>query len=158
MALQSITALSKITLQEPSGSVEFSGIPNTYRDLTLVFNGSTTSGNAFRIFLNNDLNSNYPYVRAFGNGSSTGGDSATEAGARTSAGGLSALSSITTHFVDYSATNKHTTMLTRADTSSVTMLASRWSNLNAVNLILLDVDSTDTFTVGSTFSLFGRIA
>lgn len=156
MALQSITALATITLQEPSGSVEFSGIPNTYRDLILVMNFTTTGSSSQTLYFNGDTTGgNYTGIYMRGTGSSansgaTGQYISTTPGSRLL---------FKVELLDYSATDKHTTYISQADNASnqVVARAMRWSNTAAVNAISI-VNDSNSFASGSTFALFGRIA
>jgi hypothetical protein len=65
-----------------------------------------------------------------------------------------------TQIMDYSATDKHKTLLSRKNTSSVVVnaQAGRWANTAAITSIVCTVDSGATFSSGSTFSLYGVIA
>ena len=162
MALQSITALATITLQETSGSVEFSGIPNTYRDLILQMNLRLQSNVEPKLKFNGDTTSSYSMVQMAGSGSGTLSNTGT-----TTYGWITPNSGVSlTNFdpyvgyiLDYSATDKHTTWLSRfsPDSGWVNALANRWAKTEAINSIEIYLSSSN-FTAGSTFSLFGRIA
>ena len=166
MALQSTTAIATITLQQASSEVVFSGIPATYRDLIIVFDGQSTSTaqNTF-IRLNGDTGSSYSSVLARGNGSNAASASTTTTGAWFIIGNQTlgqAQSNATGQIMDYSAIDKHKTILTRANNNnptgpSVEMTASRWANTAAVTSVTIYVSSA-SFAAGSTFSLYGRIA
>lgn len=163
MALQSTTALATITLQEASETVEFSGIPDTYRDLVLVISGQASAADSsVNVQINTDTNSaNYPMVYAYGNGSSSGVGTLSSNGAQVSyfPGSGPVLTSV--NFMDYSATDKHTTILSRQDQASgwVAMWAGRWANTNAINQIkIVFAQAGRTWNTGTTFALFGRIA
>ena len=162
MALQSMTALASITLQEASASITFSGIPQNYRDLILVATGTSAADADIQITINSDATSgNYSRVTASGNlnnltaSSTTAGNQVTFWGFWSS----SQQATFTNQFMDYSATDKHKTFLTRANRSGsgVDMIASRWANTAAITSIALATVGT-TFATGSTFSLYGRIA
>jgi hypothetical protein len=63
--------------------------------------------------------------------------------------------------MDYSATNKHKTVLVRADNAnSITMAhAARWANTSAItSIVLTSFEGAGNFAIGSTFSLYGVIA
>lgn len=158
MALQSTVALSTITLQGTATDVTFSSIPNVYRDLILVIDGivSAGGGEVIRINFNGDTTSaNYPTVYMDGNGSAT--SSSTE----NRRFGLlyPTRTVITASIVDYSATNKHKTWLSRAGAAANVVFAGsgRWANTAAINTIRIFPDANG-FAAGSTFSLYGRIA
>ena len=59
--------------------------------------------------------------------------------------------------MDYSATDKHKTMLSRGGSSSfgVGMNAGRWANTSAVTSVLVIGQSGLDFAAGSTFYLYG---
>lgn len=160
MALQSMTALASITLQEATASVSFSGIPQNYRDLVLVFNGTISLSSPARgaeFYFNADETAgNYSYVWAYGDSVGAG-----------SASGSPQLFTVTNsqstaviQVIDYSATNKHKTSLTRSNAGAIEtdMLASRWANTAAItSLLIKDASAGFTFAAGSTFNLYGRI-
>lgn len=156
MALQSTTAIATITLQQASSAVTFSGIPNTYRDLILTIDGGASSAQSANLYLNADTNTaSYPRVTMYGDGASA--VSGATSNPRILDIGTSASILISSIF-DYSATDKHKTVLVRSNTSGlVAASAMRWANLTAVNQISA-VAHTGTFNSGTSFSLYGRIA
>jgi hypothetical protein len=154
-------ALANITLGTAASTVTFSSIPATYRDLILVVEGTTVGTGGARLRLNNDSGSNYHYVLmyALANGSiasaSAGGQtlmfpttSETTSGERFY---------YTAQIMDYSATDKHKTVLFRDHEKNATVIgasAQRWANTVAVtqlNLLL----NTSSYATGSTFTLYG---
>ena len=162
MGTPTYTALANITLGSSASSVTFSSIPATYRDLVLeivIQPSGTALDNVFLRF-NSDSGSNYSYVEAFGTGSGTGSPSGTLAyfflGYH---GGGTSSTQIGTTVLDYSATDKHKTGLTRNDKSDqgTSMIASRWANTAAITSVLVDSVAA-TFPTGSTFNLFGIAA
>jgi hypothetical protein len=62
-------------------------------------------------------------------------------------------------FLDYASTDKHKTVLARANNSSRSSeaIASRWANTSAINTISF-TSSAGSFAIDSTFSLYGVIA
>jgi hypothetical protein len=153
------TPLATVTLGASASSVTFSSIPATYRDLILVFAGTTSDAVTTRVRFNGDTGSNYPFVDM---GSAVGfptfSGSNTQTGARIGAGSTAENNTIA-NIMDYSATDKHTTILSRGNsgTSQIRALCSRWADTAAVNSIFVFIDS-GTFSTGSTFSLYGVIA
>jgi len=161
MALQATTAIANITLQSTSSSITFSGIPNVYRDLTLVINGNVTGSLTTRVRFNGDTGTNYNYV-------STAGDNAngvyTVATANSFITPLPDFADNNTFYHVYqigdsSASNKHKTVLIRAGVNgtSPNMVAARWANTTPINTIQIST-SANAYTVGTTFCLYGRIA
>lgn len=162
MPTNTYTALATITLGGTDSEVVFASIPATYRDLVLVVGNMTaTSANTFYVQLNGDTASNYSWVTAWGPGSGSGGSaSLTNNGALV--GGYTGVSTSTgqttiIQLMDYSATNKHKTFLSRHNNSAgeVSMSAARWASNTAVNQVNLKILPSGSFNSGSTFSLYG---
>lgn len=166
MATDTYIALANYTVAGAGdGEVVFSSIPDTYRDLVLVINivglsGSPTSAGAY-LQVNSDSGSNYSYVYMRGSGSSATSTSV----ASDTKWGDALFSTDNPHnaiiqFMDYSATDKHKTMLSRTNDPSslgVAGYAGRWANTNAITSIkIVAPDSaSDTFDIGSSFALYG---
>jgi hypothetical protein len=161
MALQSMTALASITLQQASTSVVFSGIPENYRDLVIEVTGTGSSSGEYYLRFNNDSGSNYSSVVMYAppvtRGSGTG---ATYIGASI---GPSSPQPTIFQIIDYSATNKHKTVLHRtglivADgTFYVSANVNRWANTTGIASCSFTMPS-GSFNSGSTFDVYGRIA
>lgn len=162
MGTPTYKALATVTLGGSDSDIVFSNIPQTYRDLVLVFNGknSTTGADSVIVRFNSDTGSNYANVRLVGTGSSATSYSDTSNGAYI---GISTNSSnpfvITTQVFDFSATDKHKTLISRCsqDNGWVTNHHARWANTAAITSIsiLPPAGSSWTFSTGAVFSLFG---
>jgi hypothetical protein len=160
MPTPTYTPLATVTLGSSASSVTFSSIPATYRDLVMVVNGITTTNANLDIRINGDTGSNYPEVLMSGDGSSTYSEATTRTYLRldyngfigTTAGHVSIV-----QFMDYSATDKHKTVLARGNNASngVVATAGRWTNTAAVTSIAL---INTTFAAGMTVSLYGIVA
>lgn len=157
MPTNTYTPLATITLTGTDSEIVFASIPNTYRDLILICSATASSGQDISIKLNNDA-SNYSRVYAYGPGSGSGAS-----GADSSNGfGVvrTAASNTVLQIMDYSATDKHKTILSRlngAGDYGVAMIAGRWASTTAVNQVTAYVTS-GTFSVGSSFALYGVVA
>lgn len=151
-------------LSSSASSVTFSSIPATYRDLVLVCEYTSDSGENFiGIRLNSDSDANYSQVLAEGSGSAASSSSSTGNG---NFNGLVNLRASTTNralhifqIMDYSATDKHKTMLLRANSpaSRVNMAAGRWANTAAVNTVTV-IAELNQIASGSTFYLYGIVS
>jgi hypothetical protein len=147
-------------LSSSASSVTFSSISGSYRDLVVVATPiSSSTGGSLNITVNGDTGSNYSRVLAEANGSSTGSNSGTS----TSFFAMWNYQEIGTspspyilQLLDYSATNKHKTLLVRANnpTTALSMAAGRWANTNAITSITL----TGGFAANSSFYLYGIVA
>lgn len=150
--------LDSTTLASSASSVTFSSISQDYRDLILVVNAEgSTSSTSILCTLNGDSGANYSHVNMLGSGSSATSSSASAASqiifGRVQSG---VISSQIGQFMDYSATDKHKTVLQRVNKSDqfVYAQASRWANTDAITSVSLAPSSGD-FASGSTFYLFG---
>lgn len=149
--------LATITLSSTDSEIVFGSIPSGYKDLVLVADYNLTAGaQNMRIRTNSDTGSNYTYVEAGGDGSSPFSSSNTYSFMYAGYVNTTGRTMSVTHLMDYSATDKHKTALTRFNKSDnyTIMIASRWANTNAINTLSISPQTT-TFTVGSTFSLYG---
>jgi hypothetical protein len=161
MPTPTYTPLATVTLGSTASSVTFSSIPATYRDLIVVCE-FVPSGSFFDTGLrfNADGGTNYSFVEASGSGSGSGNSNSaprsqaiflyTEATNRWA---------VIAQIMDYSATDKHKTVLSRATAGAeiTIMTANRWANTAAITSVQVRPDAS-TFASGSTFSLYGVIA
>ena len=166
MPTSTYIALANITLGSSASSVTFSSIPATYRDLIVVANASgTINDQGMRMRFNGDSGSNYSHVNMGGwSGGSTFSTSgttthvtfnATQIGVNTNGIHVPVIGQI----MDYSATDKHKTLLVRANGKNntqdeVNANANRWANTAAITSILLLL-SSGSFASGSSFALYG---
>jgi hypothetical protein len=162
MPTPTYTPLATVTLASSASSVTFSSIPATYRDLILVHNGTSSNASLNTVLarLNADSGSNFFQVAMAGDGSSTSSFTFTGTGVSAGFTRSTELSVNITQIMDYSATDKHKTALSRHNNSAqqVRAAATRWANTAAVSSIVLVIDTGATFSSGTTFSLYGVIA
>ena len=164
MPTPTYTPLANITLGSNTQVVNFDSIPGIYRDLVLVVEAVASTGTIDgRIRLNADTGSNYSWQKMIGNGSAVSANvqspdtairiSDTALGSTTQA--LTAIIQI----MDYSATNKHKTVMSRANNAStgVEAGAGRWANTAAVTRVRF-YTTTNLLGIGSTLSLYGIVA
>jgi hypothetical protein len=163
---QAMTLISSQVLGSSAASVTFSSIPGTYRDLRLVFSATLVSGaNASEyIRFNGDSSSSYSSVDMAGNGSTAASGSSSTTQIYSSyvysdVGATSAPNIVTVDVMDYNATDKHKTVLVRANQAAyaTTALAGRWANTAAVTSVVLSVSSGGSFATGGTFYLYGIV-
>jgi hypothetical protein len=149
-------ALANTTLSANAGTVTFSNIPNTYRDLVAVINivgltGSPTARGGYMTL--NGSNGNSVFMDSGGPTSST-----TDLVVPFS----NNHAVFTVNIMDYSATDKHKTVLTRASTaaSSVWAIAGRVATTSAITSVAFigPDDASDQFLSGSTFALYGIVS
>jgi len=157
MPTPTYTPLATVTLGATASSVTFSSIPATYRDLVLVIQHTSTGSVNFVIRANADTGSNYNQVNMIGLGTSTSSSAAASAVVGAS---YTTLGNTIIQAMDYSATDKHKTFLSRNNTSTprnVRAIAVRWSDTSAITSLGVILPEL-SLNAGSTFSLYGVIA
>jgi hypothetical protein len=147
--------IANITLGSNTASVTFSNITQSYRDLVLVASCISSSRDFVQVKINNDSVS---YTRVY-----MGADTAPTAGAVSDRiFGESNSNPVVNRFdfLDYSATDKHKTTLSRYDSSAAAVVAQviRWPNTAAINSLVLDLSSAGNYLTGSSFALYGILA
>jgi hypothetical protein len=143
--------LATITLTGADAEIVFGSISG-YRDLVVVFNGSISTSNNSPFYMNADTTAgNYAKVSAWGTGSSTG------SGAFFGAIWAGYQNVVTYQFLDANATDKHKMALVRCNgvSNEVSMQAVRWANNAAITSLTFAAGGANTYTTGSTFSLYG---
>jgi len=163
MPTKTYLPLATVTTGSASSSITFSSIPATYRDLILVINGQLASNNTMGLRFNSDSGSNYLMVM-MRDKSPTGAESLTETGTSIYTNWSTARSGdrhqTIFQIMDYSATDKHKTVLSRNNYTDITPLqrsetvASRWTNTSAITSMTL-ITGTNALSSGFTASLYG---
>lgn len=161
MATPTYDLIYSKTLKSNASSFTINSISQDYRDLILVVRGAMTGGYAPRVTFNGDTGDNYSVVSMLGTGSSTSSLSdSIQDYLRLSYGiswGTDGQLSIM-QIMDYTATDKHKTILERFNrTSEGTLaLAGRWASTSALTSITLEASATfGQFASGMTFYLYG---
>ena len=163
MPTPTYTALANITLGSSASTITFSSIPATFRDLVLVVAAASTgSGTNAAIRFNSDSGSNYTRVFMGVNGVGTfSSGTSTQTGFQfDNFGFVTTTLGATNHLLsinDYSATDKHKTILARANRAGDTLdaLAGRWANTAAITSVQVVSFSGESYIAGSTFALYG---
>lgn len=156
MPTPTYTPLANLTLSSSAASVTFSSISQSYRDLVLVFNGTCSENTSVRIFLNSDTTgTNYARVLMIGSGTAASSQSNTTNAEIIGDVGPDRSTAIV-NFLDYSATDKHKSMLVRNDKLATRAVAARWANTAAITTVQLSMNA-GTFDAGSTFALYGIV-
>lgn len=161
MVTSTYVSLATITLATTDSEIIFSSIPATFRDLIVVCESVPTVANKNLLLrMNSDTGTNYSVVFMFGRasndrGSASGTDNKMQLDSRANSEGTTAH----THrlqIMDYSATDKHKTLLIRSDrgNEATEAFAGRYASNSAATSIQLFYDGA-SIKVGSTFSLYG---
>ena len=153
MATPTYTALATTTTSGGETSVTFGSIPQTYRDLILTINGTQSSANATYYVNGETATTNYSAVRMYGLGGGSGTSASYTSDQRLWYAATTQNLSII-QFMDYSATDKHKTVLSRSSAAAeiAQALVSRWANTDAITSITID---GMTFDAGNVISLYG---
>jgi hypothetical protein len=166
MPSSTYTPLANITLSTTTAGVTFSSISQAYRDLRLVFMGTTTSLANVLFQFNGDGTSTYSKIEMCARSASstplsqtnTTGSGHINWGNATSS---SILSSGTVDIMDYSATDKHKPYLARSASqegdgtySGTGFIAGRWANTSAITTLYV-LPGAGSFAAGTTLTLYG---
>ena len=146
--------LANITLGASASSVTFSSIPATYRDLIMIINGTFSGSGPLEAELYiNGSTSDYSFVQMTGDGSST----SSSTGVNPSIIMSSDPSINIVQLMDYSATDKHKTILIRDNIAANRVRASaiRWAQTAAITSLQLTDNAGRSLLAGTTVSLYG---
>jgi hypothetical protein len=162
MPTTTYTPLANLTLSSSASTVTFSNIPATYRDLVLVIDDArSATSQQFNVRLNGDTGTNYSWVTGFVIGSDIIGSAQGAPLAQFRLGNINTTSSShITNIMDYSATDKHKTSLTRSTNvggNQVWMLANRYASTSAITSVSIYTGG-DPMLSGMTASLYGIVA
>ena len=151
----SYVALATVTLSSATSSVTFGSIPATFKDLVVIVSGTQAAISASIIAFNgNTTASNYSRVWMLGDGSGTASNASSADRLIFNLG--STQSSAIVQIMDYSATDKHKTYLSRSNAPGnyLYALAGRFANTSAITSVSFTGDPS-SFVAGTTFSLYG---
>jgi hypothetical protein len=163
MPTPTYTPLATVTLASAAASVTFSSIPATYRDLVLVsLVLQNTTGVRQGVLRPNNDSFNGTLVYLDGNGSAVFTGTNSIIGTYYLASGPAANTpvSVITQIMDYSATDKHKTILNRSGSSfdPTSSYASRWASTSAITSLVFAPNQGGNFSAGSTFNLYGIVS
>ena len=159
MATPTYTLIDSVTLGSYSAGLTFSGIRQDYRDLVLVITATSPDGAFPYLRLNSDTGSNYNNVWMVGDGlSAVSSNQVNASSIRITNATLDATPFTTiVQIMDYSATDKHKSVLIRSNTSGSDAEtfagAGRYASTSAISS--LGIGAGGNFNAGSTFYLYG---
>jgi hypothetical protein len=153
------TELLKTTVGTATSSVtlDLTGISG-YTDLVIVANGTSSGDASFMMRFNGDSASNYSTTYLYGTGSSVVSGRASNdtyivgMGRTNTTGGASII-----HLQNYANTTTYKTVIGRGSAAASLVIAAvgLWRSTSAITSILITPESSNTISVGSTFSLYG---
>lgn len=163
-ASSTYTPIATTTLASATSTVTFSSISGSYTDLVFIFSGNTSAiANSFMRF-NSDSGTNYSMTWMAGDGTSAlSGRETTKTRLLIDVYGYANPSNITNKVMsiqNYSNATTYKTVLGRANNSAVgtDALVGLWRSTSAITQIDILTLSATTFSVGSTFTLYGIAA
>jgi hypothetical protein len=153
MPTPTYTPLATVTLGTTAASVTFSSIPATYRDLVLVVDGTSSSPDFFLRFNGDSSNYTRTGMISFGSTILAFADSTAYALGFESTDRSNNIIQI----LDYSATDKHKTYLSRTSRGSTQIGASahRYASTSAITSLAVVGDGAATMSAATTLSLYG---
>jgi hypothetical protein len=152
-------ALANVTLASTANTVTFSSISGAYRDLRVIINGGLPSDNA-SFTINSDSSSTYHWNTLEADGSNIAsawnGNNYGSFANNYIVWYNSSNIVVTMDIFDYSATDKHKTILTRGNNParSVNAVVNRWPSTSAITSVRFNGNGSN-FSIGTTFSLYG---
>jgi hypothetical protein len=147
------------TLAATATSVSFTSIAATYTDLVFVANYSTNTGTGIYFRINDDPATNYSDTALSGNGTTASSSRDTSVN-KMSIGTAYSTATTTTimNIQNYANTTTNKTVLWRNNTSGnfAEAFVGLWRSTSAINRIDISPGfGVNTFSVGSTFTLYG---
>ena len=151
--------LDSTTLTSSASSVTLSGISQDYRDLILVTQAIPVTTATPSMLFNSDTGENYHAVTMRGNGSTTTSVTRSPRAYLAVSGDESLFENqfmMIVQIMDYSATDKHKSVLSRAGRASggTSAIAGRWASTAAITSVTLNTLAND-YAAGTTVYLYG---
>jgi hypothetical protein len=146
------------TLGSTTYTVTFNSIPQTYTDLIMVVNGTSSTDTGLPFQLNDDTGSNYTNQQIYATGSQSYYERVNSATQLQSMGRIDTTTGTSIiHFIDYSNTTTYKHMMSFGGvTSSIVIVGTGvWKNTAAITKIKMMVEGAATYSSGTTFTLYG---
>ncbi len=149
--------ITTTTLTTTTATVTLSNIPATYTDLVVVANvTSQSNSDDTKLQFNGDTGSNYSFTRMYGEASAASDRNSNLTSAFLGRNSTTVTTNIF-HIMNYSNTTTFKTALGRSGFATGIVLANvaLWRSTAAINSITFLPFSSNNFTSGSTFTLYG---
>jgi hypothetical protein len=152
--------IATTTLGSAQASVTFSSISGSYTDLVVVIEGAaTTSFGQVQMRFNGDTGTNYSTTYVWGTGSAAVSDRDSNISTGGSNPGFlgTARGNNVINIQNYSNTTTNKTAIARSSIpgNRVAATVNLWRSTAAINEVRFNILGGDTFTSGSTFTLYG---
>ena len=146
------------TLGSATATITFSSISGSYTDLVLIASVKLTSSNTDRLILqfNGDTGSNYSITYLTGDGTTASSGRASSASEMNFYNqSTSIFSTNIIQIINYSNSTTYKTAIGRTSTADISVFVTAGLWRNTASITQVDVKSPNTFTTGSTFTLYG---
>ena len=159
--------IGSTTLGTAATNISFTSIPNSYKDLIVIFDTTkaTAGADSLNFRLNNDSSSIYNGVIMEANGSLTNARLYSNSGDGVMNWNYSIVNSTTRglailQLMDYSATDKHKTILARSGSSSTAIAAAavRYATTSAISSIQFFTGGGSTLAIGTSIYIYGIVS
>ena len=154
--------IATTTLGSSSSTVTFSSISGSYTDLIVIITPKTSAAADVYVRCNSDSGTNYSYTGLSGSGSAASSFrvSNTSNGILLDNLGYADNNNnqvIIAQFNNYSTTTTNKTSIARSNNAAtgVDALVGLWRSTSAINELTFRLNSTHTYSSGSTFTLYG---
>ena len=144
------------TLGTATASVTFSSIPQTYTDLVLIVQGTSTVVEPILMQFNGDTGSNYSWTQVGGDSGGTFSNRTTSQTSMRIGFSNTAQGNHIAQIMNYSNSTTYKTSLSRSNIADVGVraIAGLWRNTNAITSITV-IQNAGSFSAGCTFTLYG---
>jgi hypothetical protein len=160
--MSTYSPIASVTLSSAQSSVTFSGIPQTYTDLVIVFNGGISAFDYIYAQYNSDTGTNYSGTIVQGDGSTTSSSRYSNQNFNQLFGwGIGYGNDLNAvgiaHFQNYSNTTTFKTVIARNNRANTGTSADvhLWRSTSAITSITFTGVNSRTINSGSTFNLYG---
>jgi len=156
------TPIQTTTLGSAQASYTFSSIPSTYTDLIIVCNAKSAGTPTIRLGFNSDTGSNYSSTILYGDGSSAGSVRVSNETSMNIGGVVTEFGTTIINVMNYSNSTTYKTVIgdyrmVSAAYGEAGAKVGLWRNTAAISSITISTASS-TFSIGSTFTLYGITA
>ena len=149
------------TLGSAAASVTFSSISQAYTDIVITVTGTLSANQYVAMRFNSDSATNYSFTRVSGDGTSAASArGSSETFGRLAIGNPSTQFNVIGQIQNYSNATTYKSWLSRSNIPAdfVGAIAGLWRSTSAITSIQVLTTTADTFSVGSTFTLYGIAA
>jgi hypothetical protein len=146
------------TLSSATDTLTFSSISSNYTDLILTTNCRMAAGtNAYYVRFNSDTGGNYSFTLINSSGSSATSFGSVSGNQMMVGVGETTVQSSVVHINNYSNATTYKPVFSQVANSGgyARLIVGSWLNINAINSVTVLVLGGATFSIGSSFTLYG---